>query len=54
VMTTKHCLKFQLGFCLKFGGKKSEDFTEPFSLNDGKNDLQLGFDCVQCVMKVIY
>jgi len=54
VMTTKHCLKFQLGFCLRFGGKKSEDFTEPFSLNDGKNELQLGFDCVQCVMKVIY
>ncbi len=54
VMTMKHCLKFQLGFCQKFGGKKPEDFTEPFYLYDGNNELQLGFDCAQCVMKVIY
>ena len=26
VMTTKHCLKFQLGFCPKFGGTKPEKF----------------------------
>jgi len=54
VMTTKHCLKFQLGFCPKFGGTKPEEFIEPFSLHDGKNVLTLGFDCAQCVMKVIY
>lgn len=54
VMTTKHCLKFQMGFCPKFGGKKPSDFSEPFSLNDGINELQLDFDCLRCVMKVIY
>jgi putative protease len=54
VMTMKHCLKFQLGFCQKFGGAKPENFTEPFFLNDGKNELRLDFDCAQCVMKVIY
>ena len=54
VMTTKHCLKFQLGFCPKFGGKRPENFNEPFSLNDGKNELKLDFDCSECVMKVIY
>lgn len=54
VMTTKHCLKFQMGFCPKYGGKKPSDFSEPFSLNDGKNELKLDFDCLQCVMKVIY
>ena len=54
VMTTKHCLKFQMGFCPKFGGKKAINFSEPFSLNDGINDLRLDFDCIQCVMKVIY
>ena len=54
VMTTKHCLKFQLGFCLKFGGSKPLNFTEPFYLNDGKNEMKLDFDCLQCVMKVIY
>ena len=54
VMTTKHCLKFQLDFCTKFGGAKPENFSEPFLLNDGKNELKLDFDCTQCVMKVIY
>ena len=54
VMTTKHCLKFQMGFCPKFGGKKSTNFSEPFSLNDGINELRLDFDCLQCVMTVIY
>jgi len=54
VMTTKHCLKFQLGFCPKFGGKKPINFSEPFSLNDEINKLRLDFDCIQCVMKVIY
>jgi putative protease len=54
VMTMKHCLKFQLGFCQKFGGTKPENFTEPFFLNDGKNELRLDFDCALCVMKVIY
>ena len=54
VMTTRHCLKFQLGFCPKCGGAKPEHFSEPFLLNDGKNELKLDFDCAQCVMKVIY
>ena len=54
VMTTKHCLKFQMGFCPKYGGNKPLNFSEPFSLNDGTNELRLDFDCLQCVMKVIY
>ncbi len=54
VMTTKHCLKFQMGFCTRYGGKKPLNFSEPFSLNDGVNELKLDFDCIQCVMKVIY
>lgn len=54
VMTTKHCLKFQMGFCLKYGGKKPLNYSEPFSLEDGIHELKLDFDCNQCVMKVIY
>lgn len=54
VMTTKHCLKFQMGFCTRFGGQKPLNFSEPFSLNDGINELRLDFDCLKCVMKVIY
>lgn len=54
VMTTKHCLKFQMGFCTRYGGTKPLNFSEPFFLNDGVNELRLDFDCLQCVMKVIY
>ena len=54
VMTMKHCLKFEMGFCPKFGGKKPVDFKEPFFLSDGKNELMLDFDCLQCVMRVVY
>ena len=54
VMTTKHCLRFQMGFCPKYGGNKPLGFNEPFSLNDGVNELRLDFDCIQCVMKVIF
>jgi putative protease len=54
VMTMKHCLKFQMGFCTKYGGAKPVNFTEPYFLNDGKNELKLDFDCQQCVMKVVY
>jgi 23S rRNA 5-hydroxycytidine C2501 synthase len=54
VMTTRHCLKFQMGFCLKYGGSKPVNYNEPFTLNDGTNELQLDFDCPHCVMKVIY
>ncbi|MEI6139449.1 MAG: U32 family peptidase [Mariniphaga sp.] len=54
VMTMKHCLKFQMGFCTKFGGTKPINFNEPYFLNDGKNELKLDFDCLQCVMKVVY
>jgi putative protease len=54
VMTMKHCLKFQMGFCTKYGGTKPMNFTEPYFLNDGKNELKLDFDCQQCVMKVVY
>jgi collagenase-like PrtC family protease len=54
VMTTKHCLKYQMGFCPKFGGVNPVNFNQPFSLNDGVNELRIDFDCLQCVMKVIY
>lgn len=54
VMTTKHCLKFQMGFCTRFGGQKSDQFKEPFYLADGNKVLLLEFDCAQCVMRVKY
>jgi putative protease len=52
VMTTKHCLKYELGFCPKFGGSSPSRLTEPFFLQDGANRFELGFDCRNCMMKV--
>ena len=52
VMTTKHCLKYELGFCPKFGGSSPSHLTEPFFLLDGANRFELEFDCRNCMMKV--
>jgi 23S rRNA 5-hydroxycytidine C2501 synthase len=52
VMTTKHCLKYELGYCPKFGGTFPTNLTEPFFLQDGANRFELEFDCRNCMMKV--
>jgi putative protease len=59
VMTTKHCLKYQLGRCAKFpitpdpALKIPQGEKEPFYLSDGKRLFLLKFDCAKCVMEVI-
>jgi len=52
VMTTKHCLKYQLGYCLKYDKPHINSLSEPLYLTDGKNKLLLEFDCLNCQMKV--
>ena len=53
VMTTRHCLKFELGACRKHGGKSS--LVEPLTLLDEDgNRFKLHFDCSDCVMEIIY
>ena len=52
VMTTKHCLKYELGYCPKFGGTTPSGLSEPFVLNDGSNHFELEFDCRNCRMLV--
>ena len=54
VMTTKHCLKYQLGYCLNYGGSKDPQLNEPLNLTDGKQKLLLEFDCLNCQMKLIF
>jgi len=50
LMTSKHCLKYQLGACSKCGG--STRFREPvYLVLNGKKYL-LDFDCKKCVMKI--
>ena len=51
VMTTKYCLKYQLGFCHKEDGAKT--LREPLALvdEDGRS-YPLRFDCAACEMEV--
>lgn len=50
VMTTRYCIKHQLGICPKDGGQK---LNEPLTLVDENgNTLELRFDCGECRMEV--
>jgi 23S rRNA 5-hydroxycytidine C2501 synthase len=53
VMTTKYCLKYELGHCPREGKPALEN--EPLFLvdEDGRR-LKLKFDCKECVMEIIY
>lgn len=53
LMRTKYCIKFELGFCPKEGKNIAENYTEPLFLINGKNKLQLKFDCKNCEMLII-
>lgn len=53
VMTMRYCLKHELGWCPRFGGKKGPQ--EPLALIDAEGRrLELRFDCRRCEMEVIY
>lgn len=51
LMTTKHCLKFHLGACQKFGGAKN--LKEPLFLVLNGNKFRLDFDCCKCEMNIL-
>ena len=51
LMTTKHCLRYAMGWCPKYHRLKSP-FQEPFFLIHKQTKLQLHFDCDKCVMQV--
>ena len=55
VMTTHYCLKYQLGACPREGQDSDALEAEGLALvdSDGRH-LRLEFDCVACVMKVVY
>ncbi len=57
VMTTKHCLKHEIGDCprLSFGMEstvKAADNAKSMYLQNGKRKYKLEFNCSECVMKV--
>lgn len=52
VMQCRHCLRYTLGYCVKYGGKKPT-WREPLvlRLGDGRQ-FRLEFDCAQCQMNI--
>ncbi|MDR1436673.1 MAG: U32 family peptidase [Candidatus Symbiothrix sp.] len=53
LMTTKYCIRYQLGYCP--GTKeKGQTLKEPLTLLVGKKHLTLKFDCLNCQMQIIH
>lgn len=50
LMFTKHCIKYEMGWCPR-EGKKSE-LKEPFRLKNNDQEYELRFDCKKCEMHV--
>lgn len=51
LMFTRHCIKFEMGWCPREGGKS--EFKEPFFLSHKGQNFKLKFDCKKCEMQVI-
>lgn len=51
LMTTRYCIKFELGYCERFQGAKNEH-KEPLYLEDQNRKYKLKFDCKNCLMQI--
>lgn len=54
VMITKHCLKYQLGYCPRYNKDHNSFLNEPLHLENESSKLRLEFDCPNCRMKIFY
>jgi putative protease len=58
VMTTKHCIKHQLGYCARFKLSNSSQpprLQEPLALIDEQGKTYpLRFDCARCEMDIYF
>lgn len=53
VMTTKYCVKYELGKCARFQRETmGEKLTEPLTLKHGTNEYKLKFNCKPCEMEI--
>ncbi len=53
LMTTKHCLKYEIGNCPKeHGDPIVKGIKYPLLLKDHTNEFLLEFDCSACIMKI--
>lgn len=51
LMTTRYCLKYELGYCERFQGAQNTP-SEPLYLEDQNRKYLLQFDCKQCLMRI--
>jgi collagenase-like PrtC family protease len=53
VMTTKYCVKYELGKCARFQRETmGEKVVEPLVLTHGENEYKLKFNCKPCEMEI--
>ncbi|MDF2457105.1 MAG: protease, family [Cytophagaceae bacterium] len=53
VMTTKYCVKYELGKCPKYQrDSMGEKVVEPLVLKHGENEYKLKFNCKPCEMEI--
>ncbi len=53
VMTTKYCVKYELGKCPKYQrNSMGEKVVEPLVLKHGENEYKLKFNCKPCEMEI--
>lgn len=52
LMTTKYCLRHELGQCTKLN-KKDPEFNQRLYLRNNQNWFELQFDCKQCLMTIL-
>ncbi|UXP31919.1 U32 family peptidase [Reichenbachiella agarivorans] len=53
VMTTKYCVKYELGKCPRFQRETmGEKVVEPLVLKHGENEYKLKFNCKPCEMEI--
>jgi putative protease len=53
VMTTKYCVKYELGKCARFQrSTMGEKLVEPLTLKHGENEYKLKFNCKPCEMEI--
>ena len=55
VMTTRYCLRRELGCCKKTPKNKAlfKKLSEPLTITTGSNVFRLEFDCSKCEMNVV-
>lgn len=54
LMTMKHCLKYQLGYCPKEKDHSELPYKEPLYLVDENRKFRLEFDCKSCLMELYH